>query len=312
MAINPTPVYTNDGTSTFIPEIWNAELVVGLDAQLVFASPLVANRDYEGDIQAQGDTVAINAMIAPEVGRYDDTKGMDIQDLKTIAQKLLISEADYVAFFVRDIERAQAAGALDSPAIKRAILSLAKSVDTFVGGVIATSATAYAPALDLSKVTAPVEKGEALLEAIFDAMEQLDSTDAPPDGRYVVVSPKAKRYLVRAEAVANASAYGEDGATKNGVIARLAGFTILTTTNMPAGMDFVAGQREFTTFAQQFLGFRDQPVEKFRRDQIDALNVYGAKVVRFPELDTVTADGKSFDESKPSKGLIKAAVKWAA
>jgi hypothetical protein len=312
MAIEPTPNYTNDGTSPYVPAVWNEALLEELDPQLVFASALVCNRNYEGDIKGQGDTVVINGIVSPEVGPYNDTTGMTISQLKTVRQDLKITEADYVAYFVGDIENVQAAGALQSPAMKRATMGLAKSVDTFVGGVIAAGATAL-PAVDVSKSTlkAP-EKGEILLEAIFDAMEQLDSADVSPVGRYAIVSPKVKRFLLRTPDVANAAAFGKTGATENGVIARLGGFTILTTTHMPAGVDIIAGQRDFTTYANQFQGFREQPVEKFRRNQIDGLNVYGAKVVRFPELDELKADGKTFDETKPSKGLVKAAVKFAA
>ncbi|MGW7347273.1 hypothetical protein [Streptomyces sp. NPDC054854] len=56
-------------------------------------------------------------------------------------------------------------------------------------------------------------------------------------------------------AVANAAAYGEGGVTANGVVARLAGFTILSTTAMPAGVDIVAGHKDFATYASQFSGF---------------------------------------------------------
>ncbi|WP_207400966.1 hypothetical protein [Actinomadura roseirufa] len=311
MAISPTPTYTNDGTREYVPAVWNEALLEELDPQLAFASPLVCNRNYEGDIRGRGDTVVINGIVSPDVGKYNDSTGMNIQQLKTVRQDLLVSEADYVAYFVGEIEMVQAAGALQFPAMKRATMELAKAVDTFVGGVIASSAT-KAGQVDVSGIPKPMDKGEALLEGIFDYMEQLDSADVSPEGRYVVVSPKAKRYLVRAEAVSNASAYGEAGVTHNGVIARLAGFTIVTTTHMPAGVDIVAGQRDFTTYASQFLGFRGQPVERFRRNQIDGLHVYGAKVVRYPELDTLKADGKNFDESKPSKGLIKSTVKWTA
>jgi hypothetical protein len=80
---------------------------------------------------------------------------------------------------------------------------------------------------------------------------------------------------------------------------------------MPAGVDIVAGHSEFATYASQFTGFREGQSEKYRADYIDTLHLYGGKIVRYPELDTKKADN-TFDESKPTKGIVKAAVTWPA
>ncbi|MFD1547179.1 hypothetical protein [Nonomuraea guangzhouensis] len=307
MAINPIPAYAHAGTHAFVPTEWSSELLTQFDPLLVWASPLVVNTDYEGDITAQGDRMVVNGLIRPNVGRYDDVAGMTIEDLKTVEQYVDISEADYVAFYVRNIETVQVAGALAAPAALESIRALAASTDAFVGATIAASATSL-PQVNVSAQADSRDKGEALLEAIFDMMEKLD-TGKVPDGRYVVVGPKAKRYLMRAPDVANAAALGEAGATANGVVARLAGFTLLSTTAMPTGVDILAGQRSFTTFASQFTDFRSQPVEKYRRDQIDALHLYGARVLSFPGGKQPTAPNVAV---KDSEGLVKAAVKWAA
>ncbi|MCP2350477.1 hypothetical protein [Nonomuraea roseoviolacea] len=265
------------------------------------------NTDYEGDITAQGDRMVVNGLIRPNVGKYNDVAGMTIEDLKTVEQYLDITEADYVAFYVRNIETVQVAGALAAPATLESIRALATSTDTFVGATIAASASSL-PQVNVSGLPTSVAKGEALLEAIFDMMEKLDGSDVPA-GRYVVVSPTAKRYLMRAPDVANAAALGEAGATANGVIAHLAGFTLLSTTAMPTGVDILAGHKAFTTYASQFTDFRSQPVEKYRRDQIDALHLYGARVLSFPGGKQPTAPNVAVQNSE---GLVKAAVKWTA
>ncbi|MEU1390698.1 MULTISPECIES: hypothetical protein [unclassified Nonomuraea] len=307
MAINPIPPYAHAGTHTFVPTEWSSELLTQFDPLLVWASPLVVNTDYEGDITAQGDRMVVNGLIRPNVGKYNDVAGMTIEDLKTVEQYVDITEADYVAFYVRNIETVQVAGALAAPATLESIRALAASTDTFVGVTIAASASSL-PQVDVSGLSGSVAKGETLLEAIFDMMEKLDGSDVPA-GRYVVVSPTAKRYLMRAPDVANAAALGEAGATANGVVARLAGFTLLSTTAMPNGVDILAGHKSFTTYASQFTDFRSQPVEKYRRDQIDALHLYGARVLSFPGGKQPTAPNVAVQNSE---GLVKAAVKWAA
>lgn len=309
MAQSTPPVYSNAGTATFVPSIWSSALLTQFDPNLVWASRLVCNRDYDGDIRQQGNQVIINELNRPSVGSYNDTTGMVVEKLVTVAQNLNISQADYVAFYVTDIERQQAAAVLDEPATVQAIAGLAAKADTFVGGVIAASAKAFAAQpIDVTNTAAATAalKGGVLLEAIFDMMMTLD-TNKVPGGRYVVVSPQVKRYLLRAPEIANAAAFGQDGATANGVVASLAGFTVLSTTAMPAGVDILAGHSAFTTFASQFTDFRLQPVEKFRSDQIDALHLYGSRVLSFPGgAQPASADAAVVN----SEGLIKSAVKY--
>ncbi|WP_405019055.1 hypothetical protein OHV05_21005 [Kitasatospora sp. NBC_00070] len=297
--------YQHTGTKSFVPEVWDSRLLVQFDPLLVWASNIVANRKYEGNISRQGDVVSINSLATPTVGDYKLPDGMTPQRPETVVQKLSITEAKYLQLLVEDAERIQSAGALNTPINQQMIRALAREADTFMGKVIAAGATPM-PAISATAAGAP----QALFSGILDMMLALDDNDIPA-GRYVVVSPKVKRYLIEHPAIANAGAYGEAGVTANGVVARLAGFTVLSTTAMPAGVDIVAGHREFATYASQFNGFRAGMSEKYRADFIDNLHLYGGRIVRFPNLDTTKAD-HTFDETKPTKGIVKAAVQWAA
>ncbi|MEW1548987.1 hypothetical protein [Streptomyces tsukubensis] len=297
--------YQSPGTTTFIPEVWDAELLTAFDPLLVWASPIVSNYKYEGNIRQKGDVVHINSLLRPTVGDYQLPDGMTAQRPETVDQKLTITEAKYLQVLIEDAERVQLTSKnLSSPINQQMIRSLAREADTFMGGIIANGATAL-PAVKATAQGTP----QALYSAILDMMLALDDADVPA-GRYVVVSPRVKRHLVEHPAVANASAYGEGGVTANGVVARLAGFTILTTTAMPTGVDIVAGHKDFSTYASQFTGFREGQSEKYRADYIDTLHLYGGKIVRYPGMDTKKADS-TFDESKPTKGIVKASVDWS-
>ncbi|APU40562.1 hypothetical protein [Streptomyces sp. TN58] len=299
-----TFAYQNASTHTFVPEIWDADLLTQFDPLLVWASPIVSNNKYEGEIRKKGDVVHINSLLRPSVGDYKVPDGMTAQRPETVDQKLPITEAKYLQVLVEDAERVQLTiSGLDSPINQQMIRALAREADTFMGGIIANGATAL-PNVQPTAANIP----QSLYSTILDMMLALDDNDIPA-GRYVVVSPRVKRYLVELPAVANAAAYGDGGVTANGVVARLAGFTILSTTAMPAGVDIVAGHKDFATYASQFSGFREGQSEKYRADYIDTLHLYGGKIVRYPELDTKKADS-TFDESKPTKGIVKAAVEW--
>ncbi|MFJ5120660.1 hypothetical protein [Kitasatospora sp. NPDC088548] len=295
--------YQNPSTHSFVPEVWDSTLLTQYDPLLVWASKLVANRKYEGDIRSKGDVVSINSLATPTVGDYKLPDGMTAQRPETVEQKLTITEAKYLQLLVEDIERVQAAGAMESPINQQMIRALAREADAFMGRVIAAGATAM-PNIKPGAGSIP----QALYSGVLDMMLALDGNDIP-GGRYVVISPKVKRYLVEHPAIANAGAYGEAGVTANGVVARLAGFTILSTTAMPAGVDIVAGHSDFSTYASQFTGFRSGPSERYRADYVDNLHLYGGKIVRYPGLDTTKSD-HTFDETKPTKGIVKAAVEW--
>ncbi|QFQ97907.1 hypothetical protein F9278_18675 [Streptomyces phaeolivaceus] len=297
--------YQHTGTLTFVPEAWASSLLVQFDPLLVWSSRLVSNRDYEGEIRNKGDVVHVNSLIRPTVGEYSLPEGMMAQRPETVDQEIPISQADYLQLLIEDAERVQlATGDFNSPINKQMIRALAAKADTFMGNVIASSATAL-PNITPSAGTIPA----SLYGAILDMMLELDESDVPEANRYVVVSPKAKRYLVEHPAIANAAAYGEGGVTANGVVARLSGFTVAATTAMPTGVDIVAGHPDFATFASQFNEPRAGQSEKYRADYVDSLHLCGGKVLRYPGLDTKKADN-TWDETLPSKGIVKAAVTW--
>src|SRR5438045_1920211 len=62
--------------NNFIPQIWSARILEALRKALVFAQQNIVNRDYEGEIQAAGDTVKINTIGDPTI--FDYTKNTDM------------------------------------------------------------------------------------------------------------------------------------------------------------------------------------------------------------------------------------------
>ncbi|MFE2041085.1 hypothetical protein ACFXAZ_09160 [Streptomyces sp. NPDC059477] len=297
--------YQHAGTNTFVPEEWARDLLQQFDPLLVWASRLVSNRDYEGHIRSRGDVVHVNSLVRPTVGEYTIAQGMTAQRPETVDQEIPISEADYLQLLIENAERVQvAAGNFGSPINRQMVRALAAKADSFMGNIVSDSATAFP---DITPTAGGIPA--SLYSEILDMMLALDESDVPEATRYVVVSPKVKRYLIEHPAVANAAAYGEGGVTANGVVARLAGFTVASTTAMPVGVDIIAGHPDFATFASQFNEFREGMSEKYRADYVDTLHLYGGKVLRYPGMDTKKPDN-TWDESKPTKGIVKASVTW--
>src|SRR5690349_11635768 len=117
----------------FNPEIWAAELNRAYERSLVYANPAVINRDYEGDIQAAGDTVRINSVGDPTIGDYTKNTDMSAVETLTDAQAtLLIDQQKYFNFAVDDIDAAQQKPKVMAEAMGRAGFGLRSSVDTYI------------------------------------------------------------------------------------------------------------------------------------------------------------------------------------
>lgn len=74
----------------FIPAIWEARLLEHLDKTLVYGN--LVNRDYEGDIQQQGDTVKINQIGDITINDYDKSTGIKVEDLDSTQTTLTIDQ----------------------------------------------------------------------------------------------------------------------------------------------------------------------------------------------------------------------------
>ena len=126
------------GYKNFIPTLWSARLLSHLDNALV-ALQLV-NRDYEGEITAFGDTVKIN-----QIGNVTikDYTGNDIdapEELDSTQLALVIDQAKYFNFAVKDIAKAQANVNLMDAAMARAGYGMAAVVDTDIFSEVAAQA----------------------------------------------------------------------------------------------------------------------------------------------------------------------------
>src|SRR5687768_7824524 len=92
--------------TNFVPDIWTAKILVALRKKAV-AGGLV-NRDYEGEIRRQGDSVKITSINDVTIGTYTPHSDITFEDIDDATRSLLIDQAKYFAFELDDVERAQA------------------------------------------------------------------------------------------------------------------------------------------------------------------------------------------------------------
>ena len=275
----------NMAVTTFISELWSARLLYALDKAHV-ATNLV-NRNYEGLIANQGDTVHINSIGAITVSDY--AKNTDISDpaaLTTTDQTLVIDQAKYFNFQVDDVDKAQAAGDLVDTAMGRAAYALADVADAYLLKEIAAGATS---GNTVGATSAPIALTTTnVYENIVKLRTKLDKANVPNTGRTIVVPPEVYALLLMDDRFAKNTATAGQDALINGLVGRVAGFDVYMSNNVATGTGTDTGKTPFfivtaqvqtaTTYAEQIIKTEAYRLEKRFADGVKGLHVYGAKV----------------------------------
>jgi hypothetical protein len=265
----------------FIPQIWSARLLAGLDKQLVYAQSGLVNRDYQGDITADGDRVHIHSIGPVTIGNYvRDTTVITPELLTDSRQTLLIDQSKYFAFEVDDLDLAQQRPQAIDSASSRAAFGLAEVADRFVAGF-------YAGAGQLQQDTSGTTPAAIQLttanvyQELVRASVTLDEANVPSEGRYCIVPPWVAGLLLDNDRFLAASTQS----TLNAQIGSAAGFSVIKSNNVPitgtapAVYHIMCGHSSAISYAEQIVkveGYR--PEGKFS-DALKGLHVYGGKVV---------------------------------
>ena len=271
--------------TTFIPELWSARLLYALEKSHV-ATNLV-NRNYEGVIANQGDTVHINSIGAITVKDY--TKNTDIaapDALTTTEQNLVIDQCKYFNFQVDDVDKVQAAGDLIDTAMGRAAYALADVSDAFL---LKTIANGVASANKIgAKATLTALTASNVYENIVKMRTLLDKANVPTTGRTIVVPPEVYALLLLDDRFAKSGSDSGQNALLNGMVGRVAGFDVFMSNNCVSGTDGGSGSTAYfvitaqvasaTTYAEQIIKTEGYRMESRFADGVKGLHVYGAKV----------------------------------
>jgi hypothetical protein len=274
----------------FIPEVWAAQLLSSLKKSLVYAGPSVVNRDYEGDITGQGDTVRIVSISRPTVASYTkDSTTITPETLTDAQRSLLIDQAKYFAFEVDDIDMRQArnGGALLAEAADEAAYALADTAGQYVASLY-TGASAGNQIGTVSVTTAALAYTQLRRLKV-----KLDEANVPQSGRWVVVPPWYHGLLLEDDKFVRVDASGTSEGLRNGVVGRALGFDVLVSNNAPlvTGDDYavMAGYPGAISFAEQINKVEAYRPESAFSDAVKGLHLYGAKLVRPTGIATVLA-----------------------
>jgi hypothetical protein len=117
-------------TNSFVPNIWGARVVEGLRRNLVFASPSIINRNYDGEIKEAGDRVW--AVQAGDVTLENYTPGTPISNPEhpvTAKTPIDIDHAKSFNFGVDNIDKVQSKPDLIDVYLSQAVYRLSNQID---------------------------------------------------------------------------------------------------------------------------------------------------------------------------------------
>lgn len=286
----------------FKPAIWSKVILAALQKNLVFGSSAITNDDYEGEISGPGTSVRITQFGDPNVSDYTPGGTITYQQLQDAGLELLIDQSKSFSFAVDDVDKAQAAGNMQTYLEGRASYKLADTMDQFIAslytGVAAqnivgnslTSGSYIAPAT-YNPTSAPAD---FYLKVLLPLKVQLDEANVPKTQRYAVLPAWAEALLEQTQAFLSVTNMSGDPSKvfSEGFIGRAAGFDLYTSNNAvefdPAfntggaqGAYVVqAGHPMAITAGDQIMETEALRLQDQFADGVRGLHVYGAKLVR--------------------------------
>jgi hypothetical protein len=306
-----TPVGSTPNTlvnTGFIPEIWSAKLVEKFYASTVLQA--ISNTDYEGEIQNMGDRVKIRTKPTITIKDYqaDGLLGLDRPSGGNI--ELYINIGKYFSLILDDVMEIQSDLNLLSMWSDDAAQQLKIVVDRDVLGGITVQAHARnrgttagvisnvsgtpinlgVKSTPLTVAKAPTAGQVDILDVMLRLGQALDEQNIPEEGRWLVMSAAAGRYLKQSE-LRQAYLSGDPvSMLRNGRLGMVDRFTIYISNLLPSvatdATNFAAseqpvfaGHAHALTFASQISKVETMRSELTFGQILRGLQVYGYQIL---------------------------------
>lgn len=265
----------------FIPTVWSARLLANLEKTLVYGQAPVVNRDYEGEISEYGDRVYVHGIGAITVSDYTrDTTTVNYQLLDDSRVEMVIDRSKYFAFRVDDLDKAQQKPKVIDAASQKATRTLGNVADQH----IASFYTAAGLNIDNGSGAGVQLTADNVYSFLVRASVMMDEANVPAEGRYMIVPPWAAglmlqndKFITKAEPTRT---------VLNGQIARVAGFDVLKSNNVPVTgtttqvSHITAGHSSAISYAEQIAKTEGLRLQNSFSDAVRGLHLYGAKVMQ--------------------------------
>ena len=264
--------------SAFIPQIWSQKLSQMLDKNCVMLQ--CVNRNWEGEIKNQGDTVKIITPADVAVSTLT-SDNIEYSSLTPVSQDLVIDQKKFFAFKIDDVAQVQANTDIMEAHLKNA----RKAIEEVQDAYLLSLHTDVVEDNTVGSEEAPITLDKATIYEQFVKLSlALKNSDAVHSGvkPWVVINPNVEAYLLQSPEFI--SAYNvADETLREGSIGRIAGMDVLVSTNLTEvdGKYYVlAGTNDAITFASQLAKIESLRDKDSFSDLVRGLYLYGAKTVQ--------------------------------
>lgn len=292
--------YPNAKTSSYIPTLYAAKLLVAFYAATVFGA--IANTEYEGQITKYGDKVIIRTLPDAVINDYTPGQEIDYDVPSSTPVELNIDKGKYWALAIDTVEEKQ----MDLNYVEQWAThfseQLKNAIDTDILANIYADAHASNAGATGGVISVGIDLGHAAdsegvkssnaIEMILRCGQALDEQNVPDANRWIVL-PSWFVAKLKMSDIKDASVTGDGTSVlRNGRIGMIDRFEIFRSNNVKYATDtdkcfYVPfGQKEAITFASQLVKKETLPNPKSFGQLVRMLQVYGYKVVKPEALGT--------------------------
>lgn len=264
--------------SAFIPQIWSQKLSQMLEKNCVMLQ--CVNRNWEGEIKNQGDTVKIITPAAVSVSTLT-SENIEYSSLTPTSQDLVIDQKKFFAFKIDDVAQVQANADIMEAHLVNAKNAIEEVQDSYLLGMH----TNVSEDNTIGSESSPIVLDKSTIYENFVKLSlALKNSDAVHLGAkpWVVINPNIESYLLQSPEFISAYKVADE-TLREGSIGRIAGMDVLVSTNLTDvdGKYYVlAGTNEAITFASQLAKIESLRDKDSFSDLVRGLYLYGAKTVQ--------------------------------
>lgn len=264
--------------STFIPEIWSKKLNQMLEKNCVMMQ--CVNKNWEGEISQQGDTVKIITPADVTVSTLT-SDNITYTSLAPKSQDLVIDQKKFFAFKIDDVAKVQS----NMDIMEAHLVNAKKAIEEVQDSYLLAMHTDVTESNTVGSESSPITLDKSTIYEHFVKLSlALKNSDAVHTGvrPWVVINPNIESYLLQSPEFIKAYTVADE-TLRDGAIGRIAGMDVLVSTNL-TDIDnkyyVLAGTNDAITFASQLAKIESLRDKDSFSDLVRGLYLYGAKTVQ--------------------------------
>lgn len=276
--------------STFIPEIWSKKLNQMLEKNCVMMQ--CVNRNWEGEISQQGDTVKIITPADVTVSTLT-SDNITYTSLTPKSQDLVIDQKKFFAFKIDDVAKVQS----NMDIMEAHLVNAKKAIEEVQDSYLLAMHTDVTESNTVGSESSPITLDKSTIYEHFVKLSLvLKNSDAVHTGvrPWVVINPNIESYLLQSPEFIKAYNVADE-TLRDGAIGRIAGMDVLVSTNL-TDIDnkyyVLAGTNDAITFASQLAKIESLRDKDSFSDLVRGLYLYGAKTVQPKALAKMIVSSK--------------------